>query len=83
MRKTPTFIRIFLVLQDMKWHRKDEFCRPYSLDSTRLGDMKRKGWVLYEHREIRDAEGNVLYTEYRLIDIWPAWWDYYQQHEKV
>jgi len=70
-----TYIKIFQTLRDYQWHKKSDFCRPYSEDRRRLNDMKLYGWVDYEERAIRKGQ-QILYTEYRFKEIFPAWWKY-------
>ena len=62
--KIPSYMRIFMVLGDIRWHNKADFCRPYSQDDRRLREMKERGWIDYEDRIIR-KDGVVSYTEYR------------------
>lgn len=69
------YLKIFNILRDMQWHNKSEFCRPYSGDDRRLREMKENGWIVYEERDIRDGKA-ILYTQYKITNIFPAWNDY-------
>lgn len=83
MAKIPTYIKIFHSLSDGNWHKKSEFCRPYSQDDRRLREMKEKGWIDYEDRIIRQ-DGEIIYTEYRLTKINnDKWWPYYKRYNAI
>ena len=73
--KLNTYTTIFNVLRDLQWHNKSEFCRPYSQDDRRLRDMHLSGWIDYDKRLIR-KDKKILYTEYRITEIRPSWWEY-------
>jgi len=82
-KKNEVYLKIFEVLCDMQWHTKDEFVRPYSQDLTRLGDMHRKGLVSYEKRLTRNKDNEIMYSEYRLTEVYDAWWEYYKRYKDV
>ena len=69
----PIYIDIFKAIGDGRWHKKSEFCRPYSSDDRRLREMHENGWIQYEERPIKEGI-KVLYTEYRIIYISDTWW---------
>jgi len=78
---TPSYIRIFSVLGDGKWHNCSEWCRPLSEDKRRLREMEERGWINYEVRIVRGMGGGVAYTEYRITSVdWNKWGDYYRQY---
>ena len=71
-----TYIRIYLVLKNGNWHKKSDFCRPFSADIRRLEEMKNShNWIDFEKRIIR-KDGKVSYSEYRLTKIYPEFWEY-------
>jgi len=84
MKHSTIYTKIYKVLSDGAWHKKDEFCRPYSADLRRLQEMRHpNGWIEYEDKIIYGVDGKPDITLYRLTKVWDKFWIYYNQHEDM
>lgn len=77
-KKISSYIRIYEMLSDKKWHDFTDICNAQiggKEGDKRLREMRLKGWLKFDWR----YRPGTHTSQYQITEILPAFWEYYKQ----